>query len=129
MKKPQSAKIPIRLTVVASDTKTYAIRLRLDLKASEEPNSRLRKKGSLAPMIDSRAHSGRRMRKVTVTLGTEIPTRAANSDMPNATWVAAIMAGRPQERDATGIRPTRMTFAVAKRVSHAEPVDFCAPVV
>jgi hypothetical protein len=49
--------------------------------------------------------------------------------MPNATWVAAIIAGRPHKRDATGIRPTRMTFAIAKRVSHAEPVDFCAPVL
>ena len=45
VKKAQSAKIPIRLTVVASDTKTYAIRLRLDLKASEEPKRAKEKKG------------------------------------------------------------------------------------
>jgi len=45
VKKAQSAKIPIGLTVVASDTKTYAIRLRLDLKASEEPKRAKEKKG------------------------------------------------------------------------------------
>ena len=41
----KSAKIPIGLTVVASDKKTYAIRLRLDLKASEEPKRAKEKKG------------------------------------------------------------------------------------